>query len=323
MNKGPTRSSSSPQPVNKFPEAVSYLVQRLKVLCPALGKRKIAAKLARAGLHLSPSSVARMLVKPPAARPAPPETKARSAGKAPRHRQAAEPRLARRLDRHAHRRRFLDVLAAIRAAAALAVLLVAGGRCRPFLAPGPGHHHVLLSAVVQGGTCVLGPHDQQDRRERPSTSSATAASSSIVTDFAQWCKSKGIQPPRYGALGQHGSIAVVERCIRTIKEHLRQLAAIPYSRRSTQRELNLIAEWYNEHRPHDSLGGRTPNEVFYDRHPANRRPRYEPRERWPRGSPCAKPWALVRGRPGARLELEISHHGGRRHLPIVTLRRAA
>ena len=125
------------------------------------------------------------------------------------------------------------------------------------------------------------------------------------------------------ALGQHGSIAVVERCIRTVKEYLRLLAIIPFSRRSTQRELNLIAEWYNEHRPHETLGGRTPNEVFHRRYPAHRRPRFEPRTAWPRGSPCSKPWALLRGRPGALLDLEIAHHGGRRHLPIVTLHRAA
>ena len=31
--------------------------------------------------------------------------------------------------------------------------------------------------------------------------------------------------------------------------------------------------------------------------PANRKPRYEPRAKWPRGSPCARSWALVRGSP--------------------------
>ncbi|HTU23749.1 MAG TPA: transposase family protein [Pirellulales bacterium] len=60
--------------------------------------------------------------------------------------------------------------------------------------------------------------------------------------FRKWCRRNRIRPPRYGALGQHGSIAVVERCIRTLKENLRCLAAVSYSRRSLQRELNLIAE---------------------------------------------------------------------------------
>jgi hypothetical protein len=75
-------------------------------------------------------------------------------------------------------------------------------------------------------------------------------------------------------------------------------------------------------RPHTTLGGRTPDEVYHRRFPANRRPRYEPRSRWPRGSPCAKPWALTRNGPGAPLELEVTFHGGRKHLPIVTIRRA-
>ena len=42
-----------------------------------------------------------------------------------------------------------------------------------------------------------------------------------------------------------------------------------------------------------------------------------------RGSPAAKPWALVRGKPGAQLELHVEFLGGRKHLPVVTLRRAA
>ena len=36
------------EPVNKFPDFVRHVVQRLKALCPSLGKRKIAQMLARA-----------------------------------------------------------------------------------------------------------------------------------------------------------------------------------------------------------------------------------------------------------------------------------
>jgi len=71
------------------------------------------------------------------------------------------------------------------------------------------------------------------------------------------------------------------------------------------------------------LGGKTPNEVYLHHFPANRKPRYEPRSRWPRASPCAKPWALVRGSPGAKLMLEVSIHNGKKHLPIVKVKRAA
>ena len=140
--------------------------------------------------------------------------------------------------------------------------------------------------------------------------------------FRDWCKRKGIKPPRYGAVGKHGSIAVVERFILTMKCLLSCLLLIPYRQEAFQRELNAIIHWYNAHRSHTWLGGKTPDEVYHGRYPTNRRPRYEPRDRWPRGSPCAKPWALVRGSPGAKVELEVKFHGGRRHLPIVTLKRA-
>ena len=141
--------------------------------------------------------------------------------------------------------------------------------------------------------------------------------------FRAWCKRKGIQPPRYGAIGKHGSIAVVERTILTIKTLLSSLLLIPYRREAFQRELASLVEWYNEHRPHSWLHGRTPNEVYFGRFPANRKPRFETRSTWPRGAPCARPWALVRGKPAAGLELEVTYFGGRKHLPIATLRRAA
>ncbi|HEY4760007.1 MAG TPA: hypothetical protein VIH42_05445, partial [Thermoguttaceae bacterium] len=57
--------------------------------------------------------------------------------------------------------------------------------------------------------------------------------------------------------------------------------------------------------------------------PANRKLRYEPRAAWPRASPCAVPRTLVKGQPGARLELQVTFHKGRKHLPIVSLRRVA
>ncbi len=53
------------QPVNKFPEFVRYLVQRLKVLCPSLGKQKIAQVLCRAGLHLGTTTIGRILKEDP------------------------------------------------------------------------------------------------------------------------------------------------------------------------------------------------------------------------------------------------------------------
>jgi predicted RNA polymerase sigma factor len=49
------------EPVNKFPDFVRTIVQRLKTLCPTMGKVKIAETLARAGLHLGVTTVGRIL----------------------------------------------------------------------------------------------------------------------------------------------------------------------------------------------------------------------------------------------------------------------
>ena len=78
-----------------------------------------------------------------------------------------------------------------------------------------------------------------------------------------------------------------------------------------------------QYRPHMTLEGSTPNEVYFRRWPAKRLPRLEPRKQWPRRSRCAKPSALVAGQPGDRFSLEVGYHDGHRHLPVVSLRRAA
>ena len=83
-----------------------------------------------------------------------------------------------------------------------------------------------------------------------------------------------------------------------------------------------MIRWYNEHRPHETLGGKTPNEVFFSREAANQKSRLEPRERWPRGSPCARPQVAVYGDPGDPIVLEIDCLDGRRHFPIIHARRA-
>jgi transposase InsO family protein len=139
--------------------------------------------------------------------------------------------------------------------------------------------------------------------------------------FKTWCKRRNIKP-RFGAVGQHGSLAVIERLILSVKLMLRFLPMVPLRSEAFRRDVNAVLSWYNGFRPHTTLRGCTPNEVYGDHFPANRRPRFEPRTKWARGSPCAKPWALVRGSPGAILELEVCFHHGHRQLPIIALKRA-
>ena len=70
-DEGPDALVRLPEPVNRFPEFVGYLVRRLKTLCPTMGTRKIAQVLCRAELHLGATTVRRMIT----------ETDCRSAGR--------------------------------------------------------------------------------------------------------------------------------------------------------------------------------------------------------------------------------------------------
>ena len=90
-----------------------------------------------------------------------------------------------------------------------------------------------------------------------------------------------------------------------------------------RRERTLFFDWYNQERPHMTLKGATPDEVYFNQRPANRSPRFEPRPNWPRSSPCAKPQTLVEGQPGVILEMKVQFAARRRHLPCVKLDRSS
>jgi transposase InsO family protein len=73
--------------------------------------------------------------------------------------------------------------------------------------------------------------------------------------------------PRFGAIGKHGSISVTERVIKTLKyEWLRRVAIIKRFDHLTM----LCKEfqyWYNIWRPHMTLDGIRPDDVYYDKKP--------------------------------------------------------
>ncbi|MEN6451708.1 MAG: DDE-type integrase/transposase/recombinase [Thermoguttaceae bacterium] len=320
--EGPDALVQLRHPVNRFPEFVRYIVQRLRQLSPTLGKVKIAQTLARAGLHLGATTIDRML-KEEHRRFQPPED------------DINEPAPARKVTaRHANHTWHVDLTT---------VPIGLGYWCPwfPFALPQCWPFCWWVAVVVDHfSRRAMGVAAFQSQ---PSSEAVRAflgraiaavkkAPRYIICDrgkqfdcagFRAWCKRKGIKPPRYGAIGKHGSIAVVERFILTLKTTLSSLTLISFRREAFQRELAAITEWYNSFPPHTWLGGKTPDEKYHGRRPANRKPSFEPRSRWPRGSPCAKPHALVRAKPGVRLALDVSFYAGRKHLPIIRLRRAA
>ncbi len=135
-------------------------------------------------------------------------------------------------------------------------------------------------------------------------------------------RSHGIRP-RFGAVGQHGSIAVIERFFRSFKPECTRRILVPFRLDTMRHESACYATWYNEYRPHQGLGGSTPLEVYRGWSPANERPRFEPRPGWPRSIPCARPAVPMTGRRGVRLLLVVRRFEKRAHLPVVELKTAA
>ena len=306
-------------PVNRFPDVVRYVVQRIKLFCPTLGKVKIAQNLARAGIHIGKTTVERILKEKPAKEP---ESESADTGK--------QSHIVSKYPSHTWH-------------ADLTAVPISGGFWTSW----------IPNALWQRWpVCwwVLNVVDHFSRRSmgfavfksKPSSEEVTTALSRITFDerirskhiivnqgkqfkchnFEElWCKAMNVLP-RFGAVNKHGSIAVVERYHRTVKDILR-LITVPEEQSQFERELSLIINWYNEHRPHDTLGGRMPNEVYFSRQAANEQPRLEPRERWPRGSPCARPQVDIDGEPGDPIVVEVDCLEGRRHLPIIRAHRAA
>ena len=210
-------------PVNRFPDFVRYAVQQIKLFCPTLGKVKIADTLARAGIHIGKTTVGRILkenpVKPPDPTTDDASKQCKIVSKYPGHTWNAD----------------------------LTAVPISGGFWTNW----------IPNAIWQRWpVCwwVLNVIDHFSRRSmgfavfkyRPTSEEVTAALDRIMSaeqvrpkhlivdqgpEFKcehfenVWCKAKNILP-RFGAVGKHGSIAVVERFHRTLKEILR-LITIP------------------------------------------------------------------------------------------------
>jgi putative transposase len=315
--EGPHALVQIREPVNKFPDFVRDAVQRLKALCPSLGKAKIADTLCRAGLHLGATTVGRILKEPPRAIPS------EAVGSAGRVVTANRPNHVWHTD-----------LTTVPTGTGFWApwLPFALPQCWPFC-------WWLVAVIDHYSRRAMG---FSVFRQRPTSvavrgflgrtiARANATPKYVICDkdsifwcvgFKRWCRRKRIRP-RYGAVGTHGSIAVIERFIRTMKHEGTRRILVPQRETGFRRSLDHFLGWYNAHRPHTSLKGRTPNEVYFRLRPANRRPRIEPRKRWPRRSPCAGPRTLVAGQPGDRFTLGVDFLGRCRHLPVVLLKRAA
>jgi transposase InsO family protein len=70
---------------------------------------------------------------------------------------------------------------------------------------------------------------------------------------------------RLGAIGKHGSISVTERAIKTLKYEWLKRAAIIKDFDHLVKLCDEFEDWYNDWRPHMTLGGFCPDDVYYNR----------------------------------------------------------
>ena len=84
--------------------------------------------------------------------------------------------------------------------------------------------------------------------------------------FAELLKQWRIKP-RLGAVGMHGSIAVTERVIKTFKYEWLTHVAIIKSFNHLVKLCDDFENWYNIWRPHMTLDGLRPDDVYYNRKP--------------------------------------------------------
>ncbi len=97
-------------------------------------------------------------------------------------------------------------------------------------------------------------------------------------------------------------VAVIERFFRTLKSEGTRPISIPLRVATIREEIALFATWYNQYRPHRALDGRTPAECATNT--------------------VAKSKPAPPG-PNQTLTLVVGYLEGRRHLPVVQIRRAA
>jgi len=334
---GRDRYLEATPPVNRFPAFVDRIVANIAVAMPEPTKRKMATVLARLGLHISASAVADRLKDPP--EPTEPESDqdvACDEVSAPSSQEMSSRTVAAHYPNHAWNVDFTQVP-------------TGGGTWTPMVPfslsrvwPFCWHVAVAMDMFSRKAMGFAVFKKEPTSAETQQFLDSVIDSSGVkpkylVTDQGSqftadgfkgtekkpgWCQLRGIIP-RFGAVGKYGSIAVIERFNRTLKSDLLRHVRIPYAMSAMRDEVRFAIEWYNHHRGHSSLNNRTPDEVYFDRAPANERPRYETRGKWPPGSGCARPYVPIRGECGVTLELDVAYYQGRKHLPVFKLRKVA
>lgn len=234
-------------PVRRFADVVRHVVQTLS-LAGFPGDASVPSFLARAGWRLSRRTVQRIRKEKPFA-PEPP--KAESGGRAVRA----------RYPNHVWMMDLTEIPGLFRLFSfKLAVVLDVFSRlplaARVFLSEPSAAD---IAHLFAGAALRFGPprHSVSDRGPQFTTDT-----------FRRTLADHGVSH-RYGAVGQTGSIALIDRFFLTLKTITKVTARPPLLRTDLERRLALLFVYHACLRPHQGLGGSTPAERFLGRRPAH------------------------------------------------------
>lgn len=235
------RKVASVPPIRRYSCVVRRLVQQMKEAGFG-GKKKIAQILLRYQWKLSPRTIGRMLQETPP----PPEARPASA------------RVTTVRGDHPNHLWLLDITR-------IPTLF-------PFLWL---HLMVVLDACSRlplAGTLRIGEpsaHTAVDllgraiaTHGRPRHLVTDQGSQFTAEEFRAFLEGQRIRK-RYGAVGQTHSLGLIDRFFRTLKESLGLPSLRPWNLRDFRRRLHVALVHYAYVRPHESLGGLTPIEVYY------------------------------------------------------------
>ena len=233
-------------PLRGLPNLVHELVHRLEVEWPRWGTRRISGQLARMGVRAARASVQRILRRGPR-KPAEPEVTTRPTGRV-------------LLAKHPDHIWMLDFTRV-------------GGLVRPLWIGAvidAFSRRVLVIGAVRGA-----PNSVFAVRLLRHAIRTNGAPRWLVTDkdpvlcaglVQRLLTTHGVLR-RYGAVGRRGSIALIERTWRSMNQDYVRHLFLHRPVRALEARLRRWARWHNCWRPHQGLGQRTPNDVYFRRRP--------------------------------------------------------
>lgn len=293
-----------PVPWNKYPAYFKYVTKQLKHLVPRIGKKKIAEYFVRSGLFLSATSVGRYLKSD---LPKLPEK--------PKIAESAENEKIKVIkSKHPNHIWTVD-LTVVPTSSGFWTSWIPNSlpQCWPFCywvavivdhfsRKSIGFALFKKQPTSEDVTAILN-NAIEKTGGKPKYIISDKGVQFYCNNYKNWCSENNIKP-RFGAVGKHGSIAITERFIKTLKYEYTKLISVPLNLNDMRYELALFFTWYNEYRPHEYLNGRTPQEVYIN-------------------SPPVKMIEFKKGSDIPKMELQLSFLEGRKHLPIVEFKKTA